>query len=67
MKRVSCGCAGDESMLTEQEKRELQDTITSVLKTLGDLADIEKRITALKKGLDKLYISIDSRLDKGQY
>ena len=54
-------------MLTPDEKKELQDAIKDTLKTLGDLTDIEKRVLALKKKLDKIYFSIDEKLDKGKF
>jgi len=54
-------------MLTPDERKELQDAIKNVLKTLGDLSDIEKRVLILKKKLDKIYLVIDEKLDKGQF
>lgn len=54
-------------MLTPDERKELQDAIKDVLKTLGDLSDIEKRVLTLKKKVEKIYLAIDEKLDKGKY
>lgn len=49
--------------MTEEEKQELQDSVREVLKLLGDVSEIEQRVSVLKKKLEKIYEQIDDKLN----
>lgn len=51
-------------MITNEQKKIFQNTISAVLVALADLDDLEKRAVVLKETLNNLYTEIDDGLDK---
>lgn len=48
----------------QQIRDSLAESAKEVLTLLGDLAEIEKRINALKKNLEEIYGKVNGKLDE---